>query len=121
MEGIIGLLGVILGFGLGVGYQELKERRERKRNQGALLEELRANLHMIPQKRDTINNIIGELQQGRLLPGPAVHFSRVFFESYFPSVAPHLSVKERNSFHLLYQYFRVVDGCLITMQIESLR
>ena len=112
IEAIIGLIGVILGFGLSAGYQELKEGRERKKHEGALMEELRANLHMIPQKRQTISNMINELQQGRMLPGPAVRFPKTFFENCFPSVAPHLTVRERNSFHLLYEYFRVVDWLL---------
>lgn len=114
IEAIIGLIGVVLGFGLSTGYQELKDRRQRKNHKGAVMEELRANLHMIPQKRQTISNMINELQQGQMLPGPAVHFSRVFFENCFPSVASSLTVTERNSFHLLYEYFRVVDWLLDT-------
>jgi hypothetical protein len=78
------------------------------------MEELRANLHMIPQKRETISNMMNELQQARMLPGAAVHFSRTFFENCFPSVASRLTIRERNSFHLLYEYFRVVDWVLGT-------
>ena len=46
IEALIGLAGVVLGFGLSIVYQELKQRRERRKLKAALLEELRANLHI---------------------------------------------------------------------------
>ncbi len=41
-EAIIGIVGVFLGFGLAVGYQEYKELRARKQVKDALLIELRS-------------------------------------------------------------------------------
>jgi hypothetical protein len=70
IEAIIGLIGVVLGFGLSTGYQELKERRERKKHKAALMEELRANLHMIPQKRQTITNVWLHQKTGGGSPNP---------------------------------------------------
>lgn len=117
-EALIGLasvvLGVVLGFGLSVGYQECKERRERKKLKGALIEELRANLQMLPQKRDNVQQIIAHLKKDRLLPGRSVRFLTVFYDAHFPSLFPDLSVKERNSLHLLYEYFRAVDWLMQT-------
>lgn len=77
-----------------------------------LLEELRANLYMIPQKRDIIRKIISHLSQDRLLPGASVRFLRVFYETHFSSVFSDLDIKQRNSFHILYEYFRTIDWLL---------
>lgn len=84
IEAIIGLIGVVLGFGLSAEYQELKEGRERKKHKGALIEELRANLHMIPQKRQTISNMMNELQQGRMLLGLLYIFQERFSKTVSP-------------------------------------
>ena len=109
---IIGLIGVVLGVCLGAGYQEWKSWQNRKKLKAALLEELRANLQMVPQKRDIVDQIITQLNDNKLLPGSGVSFIRVFYKTYFPSIFPDLSVKERNSFHILYEYFRIVDWLL---------
>ena len=113
-EAVFGLIGVALGFGLGVGYEEWKLRQKRKEMKTGLLEELRANLYMVPQKRDIVQQIISQLSKGRLLPGISVRFLTVFYEAHFSSIFSELSVKERNSLHLLYEYFRVVDRLLET-------
>lgn len=111
---IIGLIGVVLGFCLNVGYQEWKVWKNRKKMKAGLLEELRANLYMIPQKRDILQKIILQLSRGRLLPGAGVRFLRVFYETNFSSIFPHLDIQERNSFHILYEYFRTIDWLLET-------
>jgi len=109
---IIGLIGVVLGFCLSAGYAEWKSRQNRKEMKAGLLEELRANLQMVPQKRDIFEKIIANLNDGRLLPGSSAHFLMVFYKSHFPSIFPDLSIKERNSFHVLYEYFRIIDWLL---------
>ena len=67
---------------------------------------------MVPQKRDIVEQIITQLNDNKLLPGSCVRFIKVFYKTYFPSIFPGLSVKERNSFHILYEYFRIVDWLL---------
>lgn len=109
---IIGLIGVVLGVCLGAGYEEWKSRRNRKILKEALIEELRSNLQMVPQKRDIVEQIISQLNKNKLLPGSGARFIRVFYETHFPSIFPALSIKERNSFHILYEYFRIVDWLL---------
>jgi hypothetical protein len=109
---IIGLIGVVLGVCIGAGYEEWKSRRNRKTLKAALIEELRSNLQMVPQKRDIVEQIIGHLNENKLLPGSGARFISVFYKTYFPSIIPDLSIKERNSFHILYEYFRIVDWLL---------
>jgi hypothetical protein len=109
---IIGLIGVFLGVFLGAGYEEWKSRRNRKTLKEALIEELRSNLQMVPQKKDIVKQIISHLNKDKLLPGSGTRFIRIFYETYFPSIFPDLNIKERNSFHILYEYFRIVDWLL---------
>ena len=109
---IIGLIGVVLGVCLGAGYEEWKTWKNRKKLKAALIEELRSNLQMVPQKRDIVEQIIEQLKKNRVLPGNCAHFIRVFYETYFRSIFQDLSIKERNSFHILYEYFRIVDWLL---------
>jgi len=111
---IIGLIGVVLGFCLSAGYEQWKSWQNRKKMKAGLLEELRANLYMVSQKRDILEKIASQLSEGRLLPGASVRFLRVFYETHFSSIFPHLDVKERNSFHILYEYFRTIDWLLET-------
>jgi hypothetical protein len=109
---IIGIIGVLLGFCLSAGYQEWKSWKHRKELKAGLLEELRANLLMVPPKRDIVEQIISHLNGGRILPGNSVHFLMVFYKTHFPAIFPQLNIKERNSFHFLYEYFRIVDWLL---------
>jgi hypothetical protein len=109
---IIGLIGVVLGVCLVAGHEEWKSRRNRKILKEGLIEELRSNLQMVPQKRDIVNQIISQLNENELLPGSGARFIRVFYKTYFPSIFIDFSIKERNSFHILYEYFRIVDWLL---------
>ena len=109
---ILGLIGVVLGFFLSVVYDEWKSRRKRKEIKEGLLEELRANLQMLPQKRDIVEQIIINLNEGLLLPGSSAHFLRLFYGNHFSFIFPELSVRERNSFHILYEYFITIDRVL---------
>jgi hypothetical protein len=109
---IIGLIGVVLGFCLSAVYEEWKSWKNRKELKAGLLEELRANLLMVPPKRDIVQQVIAHLNGGRLLPGNSAHFLMVFYKTHFPAIFPDLDIKERNSFHILYEYFRIVDWLL---------
>jgi len=111
-EAIIGLIGVALGFVLSVVCEQWKSARQRKELKAGLYDELRANLLILNQKRDLVQQILQHLEEAKLLPGNSVHFLSVFYKTHFPAVFPDLSVKERNSFHILYEYFRVVDSTL---------
>ena len=108
-EALIGLLGVVLGFGLSTGYQEWRDKKQRLKLKVALNEELRGNFHMLRQKREIVEKTLEFLANGRFLPGQHVRFPRGFYEAHYPTLLPELTIRERNSLYVLYEYFRVID------------
>lgn len=112
-EGIIGLLGVVLGFGLAVGYQESRAWFDRRAIRSSLRTELRSNLYLLPQKADTIGKVLKTLDEGRLLSGESVSFSTAIYTQHYPGLSWRFSSEERNSFHVIYEYFRIIDRSLL--------
>jgi hypothetical protein len=109
---MFGLIGVFVGFVLAFGGQELKEWLQRRAMRAALLAELKSNLHMLPQKRAIVRQIIENLSARRLLPGDSVRFSTAIYEAHYPTLSWRYSDLERNSLHVIYEYFRTVDSTL---------
>lgn len=107
--GAFGLVGVVLGFGLAVGYQEIRAWFDRRAIRSSLRAELRSNLYLLPQKADTITKILKALDQGRLLSGDSVCFSTAIYTQHYPGLSWRFSAEERNSFHVIYEYFRIID------------
>src|SRR5437867_2578526 len=107
-EGVIGLCGVDLGFILAAGYQEYKDWRHRQKVRKQLLQELRANLSMLPEKRRTLEAMLESLKNTQLLSGESVRFCSDIYGSLYPSVCEHFSIEERNSLHVIHEYLRVV-------------
>lgn len=112
MEGLIGLIGVILGFGLGAGYQEYRDWARRKRLCSELRNELTANLYSIPQKKATIQSIISAMSEQKVLPGTSVPFCTAIFGHHYPECSPFFSQKERNLLQVVYSTLRTVDATL---------
>ncbi len=111
-EGTIGLLGVVLGFGLAVGYQEIRAWFDRRAIRSSLRAELRSNLYILPEKADTIRKVVKALGEGRLLSGESVSFSVGIYAQHYPSLSWRYSPEERNSLHFIYEYFRLIDSTL---------
>ena len=111
-EGMLGLVGVFVGFGLSFGAQELKKWLQRRTMRKALLAELKSNLHMLPQKRDIINQIIGHLSAGRLMHGDSVRFATSIYDAHYSTLSWRYSEIERSSLHVIYEYFRTIDSTL---------
>jgi hypothetical protein len=105
----LGIAGVVIGFALGAGYQELRERGRRKRLRLQLIEEVKANWYSIPQKKATLQSMLKSLGNKKILPGESVPFCEVIYANHYPSFAPFLSLKERNILHVIYSSHRIVD------------
>jgi hypothetical protein len=108
----LGLIGVLVGFALAVGFQEMKGWLQRIAMRRSLLAELRSNLYMLPQKCDIISQIRENLSAERLLPGDSVRFSTVIYQTHYPTLSWRYSDRERNSLHVIYEQLRTVDSTL---------
>ncbi len=85
-----------------------------------IIEELESNFHEIHQKKDHIKKIISNLNQNKILPGQSVDFITTFYKSYLKDLYPYLSGKERNSLHVIYQYFNLTDKMMKSFESDIL-
>jgi hypothetical protein len=107
---MVGLLGVVLGFSLAVGYQEIRAWFDRRAIRSSLLAELRSNLYLLPQKADTIRKVLKTLNEGRLLSAESVNFCTTIYTHHYPALSWRFSAQQRNSLHVIYEYFRLIDS-----------
>ena len=68
------ILGVLVGFILSVGYNELKQWIKRNRLKSQLSEELKANLHSSQQRKSSLKSAIKNLESAEVLPLESVSF-----------------------------------------------
>ncbi len=114
------LIGIFFGFLINTLWQTFKEKRKRKEKLNQIKEELESNFHEIHQKKNHIKKIISYLQQNKILPGYSVDFITTFYKSYLNELYPYLDGKERNSLHVIYQYFDVTDQMMNTFENDIL-
>lgn len=107
-----GLIGVALGFFLNVVYSYILKRIRVYQLNKALHEECRSLLTQIPQLVDIFKKCIDNLDQGRILPGPAVRSLSIVYRSTISEIYPYLSLKNRNLLHVVYERLRVGDDIL---------
>ncbi len=118
IEAFFGLFGVVLGFVLSVGYQELKALKERRSIYAALLAELRSNLLMIPYKRKIIEQVIKNLSLERLLSGESVRFQTLVYDANCLKMSSICSQRERDSLHFIYQHLNILDSTLASYSLQ---
>ena len=112
VQAVVGLLGVGVGWLLGVGWDGVKRNRERRAMRQLLRQELASNLYMLPQKRDVLQQMSDKLKEKRILPGDSVRFMTNAYTAHFPAIAEDLSLRERNSFHWIYENMRTMDATM---------
>lgn len=114
------LVGIVAGFLINTIWKAYKEKRKRKENLNQIIEELKSNFHEIHQKKDHIKKIINYLNQNKILPGQSVDFITTFYKSYLKELYPYLNGKERNSLHVIYQYFDLTDKIMKNFEHDIL-
>ena len=111
--GVIGtVLGVVLGFFLNVAYSYIVKNLHVRKLKQSLQDECRSLLTQIPQLTDIFEQCVDNLNQGKILPGPAVRSLSTVYRSTITDIYPFLSIKERNLLHVVYERLRVGDEIL---------
>lgn len=106
------IVGVVVGFLLGEGSRYGRYRIDLIRKKRLLIAELGSIRAQIPQKRDMVRQIIDALQQRTLLPGTSVPILSLVYRSVISDLYPHLSSRERNCLHAIYERLQVADEFL---------
>lgn len=122
MEAILSaLVGILAGFMLNTLWKSYKDRKNREEKIEQIKEELRSNYHAIHQKKDHINKIIENLNSNKILPGISVKFITTYYSTYLNELYPYLSALERNSLHVIYQYFELTDRLMNNFESNILK
>jgi len=108
----IALAGVAFGFGLTTGYAEWRDWRKRQRIHRAIFAELKSNLYFLPQKADVVKQLLSNLEQGKFLSGDGVRFSAQIYQNHYPEISDSVTDQERNSLHVIYERFALIDGTM---------
>jgi hypothetical protein len=111
----IALVGVAVGFGLTTGYAEWKNWRKRQRIHRAIFAELKSNLYFLPQKADVVKQLLSSLEQGKFLSGEGVRFAVQIYQNHYPKISDSATAKERNSLHVIYERFTLIDGTMASV------
>jgi len=119
MEHVAALVGVVLGFGLGAGWEFIREWRKETRAKAHIQKELEANRTMIPQRIDLLTKMRKECEEARILSGKGVGFMTRSFDQGMPLAYERFSILERDNLHFLYSYFRRTDEFMDTF-VEQL-
>ena len=112
ISSVVSVICVFIGFVLVAVWEKYREWDNRHTLKRQLLEELRANLHMISKKRLIIQSAINSLRAGNLVSGECVAFCTTMYNNHYPSICEHFTLIERNSLHVIYEHFRVIDTML---------
>jgi hypothetical protein len=110
MEPWIGLIGVVIGFGLSIGYEGWKNYSRKKMLLQALRSEIESIIKQIPSFIDLCIQAKESLQQRQVLPLESVRATTVIYDSYFAEIVPELEIEERNVIIVAYERVRVADA-----------
>jgi len=121
MEKYIGLIGVFLGFLLSqfaTTWRDLWKAREAVK---LIKEEVKANLAVLPERRDVVVKVFVELEKKRVLPAQGVPFLTESYKYNLHLAYSTLSPIERDSLHVFYERLRLADSYLANFEAELLK
>lgn len=101
-----------MGFGLNVIYSIVCHKLRIGRLKKAIREECKSLLGQIPQLIDIYNKSISNLNDDKILPGPAVRSISTVYHSNISEITPYLCVQDRNLLHVVFERLRVGDELL---------
>ena len=114
----IGIIGVVVGFGLGEVSRFIRGLLRIKKLKALIEDELKAIKYQIPQKRDIIKKMLDAIANRELLGGSSVRFLDAGYRTYFVDINEHLTPKQRNCIHVIYERLSNIDSVLFSFEDE---
>lgn len=112
IKAVLPLVGVFVGFTIGELSRILRERSRRTRLCKQIRDELKTNLHFIPQKKDILQKSLRAMQSAEILDTNSIPFCDTIYEGHYSEIAPFLSALERNVIHVIYHGQGIIQKCM---------
>ena len=106
---LIALGGVVLGFFLGEGSRLIRDKLRINRHKELVRKELAAIKTQLVPKKDILQKAISKLKNNQILPTLSVHFITHGYDNTIKELYSHLTRKERQCLHVIYENLRVAD------------
>jgi len=111
-------IGALLGFLFGEASHLLRQRYRIRRLKHLIREELKAIAAQMEQKKDIIRKIIKNLDEKNILDGRSVHMLSIGYKNHISDLYEHLTVKQRNCLHVIYERIVVMDDFMDSIKKE---
>jgi hypothetical protein len=116
---IIGPIGgVIIGLMLGEGLRIVRESIRIGKLKKMIRKELESIKAMIPQKKSIVQQMLNALNKKKILPGISVGIINIGYRSHIHELYEHLSFKERECLHVIYEILAISDDVLKSFDLE---
>ena len=119
-SGFWGVVGVVLGFVLAEGAQQIRRRCRIKKLKLSMTSELASLSKQIDQKVEIIDKAIKVLQKNNreLLATASIPFITKLYDQYFGELSEHFTSVERNCIHNVYERALFSDRMLDSFEPE---
>ena len=114
----IGIIGMVVGFGLGEVSRWIHGLLRTRKLKALIEDELEAIKYQIRDKRDIIKQILNALANSQILGGSSVKFLDAGYRTYFFEINEHLTLLQRNCIHVIYERLNNIDGVLFAFEDE---
>ena len=111
-DGIIALIGVVIGFALSEISSIYKKYKDRVDCKDAIYDEIRFNHKQTIDKIDILNKAIAALKDKKFLPTKCAKYSTIEFENMYHVAIKNLTTIEKDNFRHLISFYVTIDKML---------
>ena len=112
VSALIGLLGVVLGFGMNEINQMIKKKKRIRHLKIILEKDMKSTLAQIEKKKELMGTILEMLEKRRVHTGRPVRSVMLRDQTIVDELYEYLAEKERNCLHVTMEYLSTADEFL---------